>query len=174
MHESNHEDLTAAEQAELAALSRERQPSRLLEERTVRALRDRGLLRAGGGSPNIPRAWRLAAAAAAVALFATGTAFGQWLGTRGAAEALVVAGREDALATALHVQRAGTAYLDALAALAAAADSADAGELRQAREVALAVFRGAADEIARIGGNEGAVVRQEGEAAQEVRHVIWF
>lgn len=167
MHESQDDELTAAERQALDALPRERQPSALLEERTVRALRERGLLR-GRGSAWSRAPWRAAATAAAIALFAAGTAFGQWLGARQAADTLAIVQQTDAMAAALQVQYAGTAYLDALAALVATANQAEPAAARQAREVAFAVYRGAADELDRLvsadsTGTEG-----------EVRHVLWF
>lgn len=167
MHESHEDELTAAEREALAALPRERQPSALLEERTVRALQARGLLR-GRGSKWSGAPWRAAATAAAIALFAAGTAFGQWLGARQTADTLATVQQTDALAAALQVQHAGTAYLDALASLVAAANDADPAAARQAREVAFAVYRGAADELDRLERADTAGVREE------VRHVMWF
>ena len=69
-------DLTPEEQAELAALPRERTPGRLLEARTVQALRARGLL------PERPR--RLSWVAAGVAAAAGRVAGGAVVGTEGA------------------------------------------------------------------------------------------
>jgi hypothetical protein len=167
MYESNDDELTPEERAAFAALPREQMPSRLLAERTVRALRERGLL-LESRRPWLPASWRVAAAAAALALFAGGTAFGQWLSARQTASTVASLRTDDPLAAALRVQRAGSAYLDALSALVDASDGADARTATQAREVALAVFRGAADEIERLQRPESA--RGEGE----VSHVIWF
>lgn len=161
MHDPD--DLTDAEREALAALPRARTPSPLLEERTVRALRSRGLLSARSA---LPHGWRITAAAAAIALFAGGTAFGQWLGTRQTVDA-VAAARGDDLSTALQLQQAGTAYLDALAALVQAPAGGDAESARQAREVAFAVYRGASEEIERLQNLE------RGDTT-EVGHVIWF
>lgn len=166
MYEQRDDELTPGERAEFAALPLERQPSRLLEERTVRALRQRGLLRPNARTAS--QSWRAAALAAGIALFAAGTAFGQWLGSRQTADAIAAAQRDDALATALRVQQAGSAYLDALSALVESSATTDSEENQRAREVALAVFRGVSDEIARLQADP---VRT-GE--QEVRHVIWF
>ena len=47
-HEMDDNELTPAERELFAALPREREPGRLLEERTVRALREQGLLKAPG------------------------------------------------------------------------------------------------------------------------------
>lgn len=169
MHEPKDEALTPHERAALEALPRERKPSALLEERTVRALRERGLLRTPGRR-GARAPWRLAAAAAAIALFAAGTAFGQWLGVRQAADTIATVQRDDAMAAALQVQRAGTAYLDALATLVTAAGEADPTVARQAREVALAVYRGASEEIGRLQQQDSSAAGQE----SEVRHVLWF
>ena len=74
------------------------QPSTLLEERTVRELRRRGLLRR---QRRIPAAWLTGSAAAALALFASGVAVGQWLGTRS-----VVVAQNNTASAAAQVQRA--------------------------------------------------------------------
>lgn len=162
MHEYSDE-LTAEERAAFDALPRRLSPSRMLEERTVRALRVRNLLRP---RRTLPEAWRTAALAAGIALFAGGTAFGQWLGTRQTADA-VAAARGSELSAALQLQQAGTAYLDALAALVQTTESADGEAARQAREVAFAVYRGASEEIERLQASEQA-------DNTEVGHVIWF
>lgn len=74
----NHDDdeLTPAERRELDTLSREIAPPGDHEDRTVAALKVRGLLGARRRPAALPRA--LAAAAAAVLLFAAGTAAGRW------------------------------------------------------------------------------------------------
>ena len=76
MHSDEQIDLTAAEEALLAALPRESVPSDLLEERVVRALRNDGHF----GSPRPSRSRGPAIAvriAAAAALFAGGVATGR-------------------------------------------------------------------------------------------------
>lgn len=170
MQEPHDEGLKPEEEAALAALPRERAPSRMLEERTVRALRQRGLLREPRRAP-ITAAWRAAGIAAALALFAGGTAFGQWLGGRQTAAAIAAVERTDALAAALEVQVAGTAWLDAMAALVDATDGADPEAVRQAREVALAVYRGATEEIQRLQEPESGAAA---DSVSGVRHVVWF
>ena len=72
----NENELTPEESVAFEALPREREPSRLVEERTVAELRERGLLRRGRGS-GASRILRATAAAAAVALFAGGFAAGR-------------------------------------------------------------------------------------------------
>ena len=103
----------------LAALPRERMPSRLLEERTVKALRTRGLLR-----HRRPGAAWMAAAAAAVALFAGGFALGQWTGSRTMSDSMLAIRQQSAEDAAALVQRTGSAYVLALASLASHADAA--------------------------------------------------
>ena len=72
----NENELTPEERAAFEALPREREPSRLVEERTVAKLRERGLLRRASGS-GASRILRVAAAAAAIAVFAGGFAAGR-------------------------------------------------------------------------------------------------
>ena len=85
----------------------EKMPSALLEERTVRELRSRGLLRRKR-SISIP--WLTGTIAASLALFATGVVVGQYMGTRNAANAIaIVQHQTDAAAAAAQVQQTGTA-----------------------------------------------------------------
>jgi hypothetical protein len=94
---------------------------------------------------------------------------------------------ESATGSALHVQRAGSAYVAALTRLVEASDSATAGEAVQAREVALAALWAAANEVVRLAPDDpvtGQILRGFERARQEqaeasegelpVRQVIWF
>ena len=137
-----HDELTPEEQAEFAALPRERVPSALLEERTVNALRVRGVL----ARPHRPVAWWVTAAAAALALFAGGFAAGQFTTTRGVATELIAAQQQTAEETARLVQRTGSAYVAALAALVAMADSTGPA-VDQGREAARTALYAAAIEL---------------------------
>lgn len=150
-------ELTSEERAALGALPRERDPGRLLEERTVRALRDAGLLAtppAGSGrsipseGPSGRRAWwqSAAAIAAGIALFAGGLSVGQVLGARQTADALHTVFEDADARLAARVQRAGSDYVAALAALSEGEGrvTADSG---QALEVALTALWAAANEI---------------------------
>lgn len=180
------EDLTPEIREELQGLPREETPGRLLEERTVRELRSRGLLR----SPRPRASW--IAAAAAIALFAGGFGFGQWTTSRNFGDALLTAqqitaeqieARErTAMEAAELVQRTGSAYVLALASLASMADSASNGELDQGREVATAALYAAAGQlvslvpddpiavqIRRLLSGTQAMVDDEGS-----RRVVWF
>ena len=72
-------ELTRDEIAALSALPREMQPSDLLEERVVRALRSEGHLGAAPKSQRNRGAWVALRIAAALALFAGGVATGRYL-----------------------------------------------------------------------------------------------
>ncbi len=158
MTERRNEDLTPAEREAFAALSREANPGELLEERTVRALREEGLL-VGNASPAgraqsedaaLPRPWwqLVAAIAASIALFAGGVSVGQVLGARQTADAFQTVFEEGDVLLASQVQRAGSDYVAALAALSEANGAvADSG---QALEVALTALWAAATEIVRL------------------------
>jgi hypothetical protein len=187
MASNAHDELTPDERRALDALPRERMPGRLLEERTVHALRERGFIRPHGARRTVlPSNWWITGIAAALALFASGVVAGQWLGTRGAADAFAQIRRDDTMAPAASVQRTGTAYVAALASLIDAADSADAGSVAQAREVALAALWAAASEVVRLAPDDpvaGEILRGFERARQEqadtasgppVNQVIWF
>jgi hypothetical protein len=187
MSTHDEDDLTPDLRKELAALPRERDPGRLLEERTVRALRERGMIEApaaGGRVRRIPRAWLGGAVAAGIALFASGLALGQWMGTR-ATEQVVAATRvADTRQAALVVQQTGSAYVQAMARFAELSDSASAGQSAEGREVAARMLRAAADELVRIAPDDplaSAVLAgfQRADSAQAARTggkqgVVWF
>lgn len=185
MHDRDDE-LTVDEREAFAALPREQMPSRLLEERVVADLRERGYL----GARHVTRfGWgRLqigAAAAAALALFASGLAVGQWIGARHTANAMLALQRQDAANAASAVQRTGSAYLSALGALAQASASADPQEVARARQAAQSVLQQAANEYVRMAPDdpmsaqilqgfdrariESASTRPEGK-----QRVVWF
>lgn len=142
----DQEHLTSQERAELEALPRERTAGRLLEERVVRALRARGLLR----GPRLRPAWIAAGLAASVALFASGVAVGQWTLSRRVTDSLLAAQTQTAMSAAQAVQQAGSAYVAALMALSHYADSTTSPALRQGREAASAALYAAASELARL------------------------
>ena len=155
MHDRDDE-LTAAERERFESLPREMMPSRLLEERIVSELRTQGYL---GERQHVRRpAWRrtwnpfplAAAAAAGVALFASGLAVGQWLGARHTAETMLALQRQDSANAAAAIQRTGSAYLSALGALAQASTSSDPKEVARARVAAQNVLHEAANEMVRI------------------------
>lgn len=162
-------ELTAEERAAFEALPRETDPGQLLEERTVRALRDEGLLATGSGRApgpplvgEVPRGrpwWRSAAAiAAGVALFAGGLSVGQMLGARQTADAFHTVFEDSDTRLASQLQRAGSDYVAALAALSAA-ESHAAADSGQALEVALTALWAAANEIVRLAPDDPLAAR---------------
>jgi hypothetical protein len=128
-------------------------PSALLEERTVKELRSRGLLRARRG---LPVSWLVGSVAASIALFATGVVVGQWMGTRTTISSVAeIASSGNPAAAAAHVQQTGTAYVQALEALVNSANQTQ-GQASdpQAREVALTALHAAANEVVRLAPND--------------------
>jgi hypothetical protein len=186
MSTHDEDDLTPDLRNELAALPRERDPGRLLEERTVRALRERGMIEApaGGRVRRIPRAWLGGAVAAGIALFASGLALGQWMGTRATAQVVAASRAPDTRQAALVVQQTGSAYVQAMARFAELSDSASAGQTAEGREVAARMLRAAADELLRIAPDDplaSAVLAgfQRADSAQTAgtagkQGVVWF
>jgi hypothetical protein len=186
MHDRSDEDLSATEREAFAALPREVMPGRLLEERVVSELRAQGYLgvrharHAGWGRLRIA-----AAAAAAVAMFASGLAVGQWLGARHTANAMLALQRQDAANAAAAVQRTGSAYLSALGALAQASTSADPHEVALARQAAQSVLHQAANEMVRMApddpmsaqilqGFERARTQSASTRPEGKQRVVWF
>ncbi|MCG6956201.1 MAG: hypothetical protein LJF04_09430, partial [Gemmatimonadetes bacterium] len=112
------EDLTAEEREALRALPREMIPPAALEDRVASALRADGLLRSVqpgrriGTGPRRAYAWA-GAAAAAIALFASGMVVGQRSVTRSVAEAMAERLAGDPVAQAAQVQEAGSDYVRA-------------------------------------------------------------
>ena len=137
MNDDDHSDLTPIERAVFDELSTEEAPPRILEERVIRALSDRGLLSAPRGAQRRFRWTGVAAGiAAAVALFVSGVSVGQWLASRDSAGSISGARQDSALEMAIAVQRAGTAYVTALTALSELADSSGDATVDQGRETA--------------------------------------
>jgi hypothetical protein len=167
------------------ALPQEGAPSALLEERTVRELRSRGLLRR---QRSLPMAWLVGSTAASIALFATGVAVGQWLGTRTTISTVAeIANQTTTAAAAAQVQRTGTAYVQALEALVNSANQTQGqASDRQAREVALTALHAAANEVVRLAPNDPVAAkilqgieqsRRQADAqpdAQASRKIVWF
>jgi len=177
-------ELNPRERAEFEALPRERMPGRLLEERTVRSLRARGLLkRHSWTGVRVP--WLAAGLAASLALFASGVAVGQWLGSSTVANSLATAQQETAMQAAAAVQRAGSAYVTALMAFAAISDSTGDGAYMQGREAALNALYAAAYEMVQIDptdpvavtireGLEQARLRWRQPSDTAIQRVVWF
>lgn len=187
MHDDDAQsELSPAEQRAFDALPREQPPPSSLEERTV------ALLRAHGHLPTPitvarPRRWRgpwlAGAVAAGLALFASGVAVGQFLGTRNAA-LLVSAGRNvSAAELAGHVERAGSNYVSALTLLAQLEDTTDLAARAKARRAALQVLGAAAEEIVHLAPDDplaAAVLRGLDQRSRQQRppppsrSVVWF
>jgi hypothetical protein len=183
MNEINHDDLTPAEREEFEKLPMEKIPSRILEERTVRALKDRGLIRSATGRMARLQPWMAAAAvAASVALFVSGMLIGQMMGTKQTVDTLAAIYPDATQRAAAMVQATGSEHAAALERLVDAASS-DPGQREMAREVALAAFWAAAEEIVRLAPDDPLAARilqefgrgEETEASQdETRNVVWF
>ncbi len=182
MDERNRNGLTPAEREAFESLPRERTPSRLLEERTVRALRERGLIRLA--RHGVVRPWMaVAAVAASVAFFASGLAVGQWMGARQTVDALAALYPDRTERAAARVQTTGSAHTAALSGLIEATEQADPETVAQAREVARAALWSAASEVVRLAPDDPLAVRilQEFERAragedtgEEARNFVWF
>ncbi len=183
------DQLSPTEQEALDGLPREREPSLMLEERTVRALRDEGLfrpVRGRGINPHGPFGWLAAGIAAALVSFTSGVVVGQWMGTRSTVEAIVAVEEENAREVAALVQQTGSQYAAALAALSQVPSSAaDSNWVAQGREVALTALYTVADQMVQVAPDDPLVARilqaMEGEqrpAGEEsgtpVRQVVWF
>ena len=187
MRDDGPDELTPEELRLFAALPREREPGRLLEERTVRALRERELVAPPGRRLRFPTAWVGGAVAASLALFTGGIAVGQWIGARSTEHVMAEVRAENARQTALLVQQTGSAYVQALGRLAQVADTAHPAQAAQAREVAVRGLRAAADELVRIAPDDpvasGILAGYDRARAQAAparadsaaqRQVVWF
>ncbi|UCC72604.1 MAG: hypothetical protein JSV86_19950 [Gemmatimonadota bacterium] len=177
--------LRQAEREAFDSLPRERMPSRILEERTVRALKKRGIIRSRPLLSTARLPWLAAGIAAALALFVSGLAVGQAMGVRQTADALAGIYTRPTDLAAARVQSTGSAHREALAALVTATGAAEPQEVQQAREVALAAFWAAANEIVRLAPDDPVSLRilQEVErsvggrgpgAAADTTNVVWF
>ncbi len=179
-------ELTNEERAAFDALPKEREPGRLLEERTVQALRDRRLIGASRLRRPYGRAPMLAAGlAASVALFVSGVAVGQWLGSRTVTDTVIAVQQQSAMQTAAAVQRAGSAYVTALTTLARIADTSNAPAVSQGREAALTALYAATHELVLLAPEDPLAVtlrdglaraRQAGATAEaeETQRLVWF
>ena len=176
------DDLTPSERKAFAALEKQNAPSRLLEERTVRALQAEGLLKRKRGY-NSARV--VAAVAAGAVLYLGGLATGQWLANRQTTQIVSDLQRDHTLEAAALVQRTGSAYAQAIASLAALRTPGDSMSVSQGREVALAALYSAANELVRLTPDDPVVVRilqamdeepvdPDTTQSANTRRVIWF
>jgi hypothetical protein len=177
------DELTSDERDALDGLPRDRIPPSSLEERTVRALKERGLIRAETRTAP-PRLWIAAAGiAAALAFFATGVVVGQGMGARQTVDALAAIYPGEAGRAAAQVQRTGSQHAAALAALVKVTGSAEPEDATRAREVALATLWAAASEIVRLAPEDPVAARILEELERQHRQtaetddrssVVWF
>lgn len=185
------EELSAAEGRAFEQLPREVVPSRALEERVVAALRQRGTLPTplsvarGSRASHPAKFWVPVAAAAAVAVFMSGLAVGQMIGTRSGVDLAVRVGgsQTNAIEAAARLQQAGQSYVSALASLSEHADSANPAVRDSVRSVAIRVLGQAAEEMALIAPDDplaAAVLRglnqrqRSGDSAAPSRSVVWY
>jgi hypothetical protein len=178
------DELTPAERAAFEALPRALEPGRLLEERTVRALRERGVL-ARRGRIAFPRAWLAAGVAASVAVFACGIAAGQWMAGRQAAMEISELRKADEARAAAAVKETGAAYVAALSALARTAGG-DGRGADAARATATQGLTAAAREVLRVapddpvaagilaGYDRQRTARQTAADTLGKQRVVWF
>lgn len=163
---------------------RERAASELLEERTVRALRERGVLTQRKG---VPRSWYAAGVAASIAFFACGISVGQWMEGRHAAAALAAQQQASLEEMASLVERTGSEYVRALSRMAEANVLSGSPETAQAREAALQILHQAANEMVRMAPNDPvasrilqgldhATLQQQTsqDALERRRQIIWY
>lgn len=162
------------------ALPRELKPSDILEERTVRALRDAGLI---GRRLTLTRGWMAGGVAAAIALFTTGLAIGQWTAQRNAADMFVAQQNANMQQTAALVEKAGNAYVQAMASLAESQQPRTSADALYARETALTILHQAANQMVRIAPNDPVAVNilqgldqanTRPPERRKGRRVIWF
>jgi len=181
------DELTPSEREALAALPREPAPSPHLEERVVRALRSRGVLKERERWTLELSPLRVAAAlATCIALLVGGFMLGRSSSATITMPVSIPEGMPGATSYAVSLQGAGTAYLRALEDLASSSHAASGEDRRQACEVALVTLYAATRQIAAIAPkdymaremlraietSEPAAARQqaEGSAPQQV----WF
>jgi hypothetical protein len=146
---------TPEDREALDRLVREEDPGRLLEERTVTALRRRGLLgardrRGGAGLPTAHPAWWAAGIAAALALFFAGLALGQARSSAAAHDLVLALRTADAAERPTLVQETGSLYVNAVASLARLQEAGDDAAVGTGVEVGLATLYAAAYEMARL------------------------
>ncbi len=191
-------ELNDAEREALDSLPREMIPPAGLEERVVGSLKAEGLLADGGGPERFPGAreprrrvrrplwlgW-VAAAAAGVALFASGMVLGQRSATRGLADAMARAHTDDLATQATRVQEAGSEYVRAVARLAELAEQGDEKAVAPGREAATVALHAAALELARLSPDDAmlhlvlTVLEDrrrptQGTPVADARSTIWF
>ena len=188
-HDLNDQELTPSERRAFDSLPRERQPSDLLEERTVRALRRGGIIRARSRRGIVLSSGWIAAATAAMLVLILGSfATGQWLGSRQTSRAMLAMHQQDsaqAAASVASVQQASATYLAALSDLIRTTSSADEAERARTRDTALHSLYQAANQMVRLApddpvvsrilqGFDQSASRQQNSSQPEDQRIIWF
>lgn len=185
-------ELTPEEREGYERLPRERAPGDVLEERVVRALRERGFL-SGGSRPEETGRFRglptwMAVAAGFLVFLVGGVAgglAGHRIGASTATEALLAGRGQDA---ALRVQEAGTAYVRALVALEAMREAGREEMVGQGREAASVTLHAAAQVLERLDPSDPLLpvltelleerlregVPDPARDGREVQQTIWF
>ncbi|UCF39847.1 MAG: hypothetical protein JSW43_08875 [Gemmatimonadota bacterium] len=155
MREQDQSGLSPEFRRAMEGLPREREPSAGLEDRTVQALRQRGLVAPSWSSrPRRPVWLSWVGVAAALVIFAAGTLLGHRLGSSSAVVVLAPAPDGDPRETAAYVQRTGSAHAAAIRNLAAAVQSAEVQDVDLAREVSLAALRASLEALTRLDPND--------------------
>ncbi len=186
MSHRNEDEWNEAERRAFQALARSRQPGVGLEEKTVRRLREEGLLRRPRANwwrrPAL--AWGSAAAAALLAAFLAGFSAGHYQGAQSTVQVLATLQQGDLMPAAARVQQTGSDYIAALNALRMQADSSPPEQFAQGREVAAAALYAAAAEVIRLDPNDPLAVRilqglemqqqQNRKPSNQERKVFWF
>lgn len=148
--EHDEMEWTESEREALERLPRELDPGRELEERTVAALRGRGLLRdrPARRSTAFHPAWWAAGLAAALALFLGGMAVGQARSGISADDLATVLRSAEAADRPSLIQQTGSLYVESLASLATVRQ--DPETVGTGMEVGLAALYAATWEMARL------------------------
>ena len=168
---TSDDELIPEEAAAFLALPRATpQHDRLAEERTVRALREAGLLAATARRPATRFAIAGAAIAAATLIFVAGALYGRGLAAQQAGQ-----DASAAQSPAIQVQQAGTAYVSALVRLSRASDT----ERTPGLEAGTATLRAAATSLASVNPNDSVARRIRSSLLDDSRNtvdrtVIWF
>lgn len=140
--------LNADEEARFASLPREVHVDSLAEERTIAALRNRGLL--PHSRARFPLGLQLLTSlAAGLLLFAAGVTYGSRLARE----------EEPALSPVAEVQRAGSAYVAALVRLSESASHDSAHNLAAGLEAGTSTLRAAAFNAARMAPGDSTLGR---------------
>jgi hypothetical protein len=164
MNNADNDELTPQEAAAFATLPRFSVHDELAEQRTVDALRARGLLGVIHQHRRSRGLMISAGVAASLVLFAGGTLFGRTLAKRDAAPT----------SPSAQVQRAGTAYVAALVNLSRARDSERLGGV----QAGAATLRAAAWSLAQINPADSIATQIRSTLSSAAvgtdANVIWF